>query len=76
MHDIIHHELQKARVADLHQRARQDRLAREAARQLRRRPLRVLAVLSACRAKLRRLAPQARAANLRPAPTMQTSGRR
>jgi hypothetical protein len=54
MHDIIHRELQKARVADLHLRAQQDRLAREAARHWRRQALgRVLAVLSARRFALR-----------------------
>lgn len=47
MHDIIHRELLTARVADLHRRARQDRLERDAARRLRRRLLgRVLAFLT------------------------------
>jgi hypothetical protein len=54
MHDIIHRELQKARVADFHRRAQQDRLARDAARHWRRQALgRVLAVLSIRRSALR-----------------------
>jgi hypothetical protein len=50
MHDIIRRELQTARVADFHRRARQDRLARDAVRQLRRPALgRVLVFLMARR---------------------------
>jgi hypothetical protein len=61
MHDIIHSELQKARVADFRRRAEQDRLGREAVQHVRRRALGpVLAVLSARRSALRQLAGQAR----------------
>ncbi len=67
MHDIIHRELQKVRVADLHRQAQQDRLERDAARQWRGRALgRVLSVLSSRRSGLLRLAAQARASHARP----------
>ncbi|HXW47060.1 MAG TPA: hypothetical protein VEL03_19870 [Streptosporangiaceae bacterium] len=57
MHEIIRIELQKARVAELHRRAQQDRLEREAARQARRRTLsRLLTVLGARRSALRKFA--------------------
>jgi len=50
MHDIIHRELQKERVADLHRRAQQDRLGRDAADTLRRRAIdRVLAIMGTIR---------------------------
>ena len=59
MHDIIRSELQKARVAELHRRAQQDRLEREAARRSQPRGLgRVLAVLSARGSTLRKLVAQ------------------
>jgi hypothetical protein len=67
MHDIIHRELQNARLADFHRRAQQDRLGREAALHLRRGVLgRVLVVLSG-RSALRQLAARAWTAD---APTL------
>jgi len=61
MHDSIHRELQKARVADFHRAAQQDRLARDASRHLRVQALnRLLAVLNGYRSALHGLAAQAR----------------
>jgi hypothetical protein len=77
MHDIIHRELQTMRVADFHRRARQDRLERDAARQLRRRVLgRVLGFLMARRSGLRQFAAQARTSSARAPGAAQFAGRR
>jgi hypothetical protein len=83
MHDIIHRELQTARVADFHRRARQDRLVRDAVRQLRRPALgRVLGLLmarrsgvwDAGRARAMEGAVLARPASLRPRQGPQGAG--
>jgi hypothetical protein len=77
MHDIIHRELQATRVADFHRRARQDRLARDAARQWRRRALGlVLGFWMARRSGLRQFAAQARTSTARAPGAAQPAGRR